>query len=175
MKWLPWVRDEREKGIRLLRKSIDHGSFSRWVGMNSLAWIEYDRESFSKALVLFRRGLRRFPGSRFFLWGTADTCFRLGLYDQAAEGYEDILEIILDMVYNNGFNEAVCRFKLCKTYMADERYVDAIEQCDAILRLDTKPDVAKRLKARVQATEKIREECLEMIRAEAVGNDEDGG
>lgn len=172
MKWLPWVRDEREEGIRLVRRAIDRGSYSRWIGLNSLAWIEYDRAAYADALILFREGLDRFPGSRFFLWGTADTYFRLGQYEHAAEGYAHILDVILGMVYNNGFNEAVCRFKLAKTHMADRRYADAVAQCDVILGLEAEPDVVRRLKGRIQATEKMRQRCLERMEADGKRGDE---
>lgn len=163
LQWLPWIRDERDKGIRLINLSIERGTFSYWVGINSLAWIEYDRMQYGTALRLFQEGLERYPGSRFFLWGVADTQFRLGNYDEAVRTYEEILTSIQNGLLNNGYNEAVCRFKLIRSHFAHDEYEQALRQCDTILERKVDEEIAERLKKRYELTRNYRQECLKML------------
>ena len=164
-RWLPWIRDEREEGIRRIRLAVARGTFSRWVGLSSLAWIEYDRKEYIQALRHFMEGLRKYPGSRFFLWGLADTAYRLGFYEQAADAYENLLTAILNMAFNNGYNEVVCRFKLVKTYFADKQYEKALAHCHAILNREVEPKIARRIESRVKATRKYKKRCDKHLEA----------
>jgi tetratricopeptide (TPR) repeat protein len=144
LRWLPWIRDERELGVRLVRRVIDKGTLSRWVGMSSLGWIEYDRKNYQEGLRLFRQGLAMFPDSRFFLWGEADCLFANGDYGQAAGRYENLLASILGDEGQSGYNEAECRFKLMKAYDALGRQAAAETQARAVLTMKTDASVFKR-------------------------------
>lgn len=150
LKWLPWVKDERRTGIRMVRQSIRKGAFSYWVGMNSLAWIEFDRKRFQVALYLFRQGLERYPGSRFFLWGVAHTCFRLEIYQDAVVCYQQLLDLILSENTNNGYNEAECHLKLGLCFYELEDYRKAVQHFDAVLDRKVDPKIARRLDAHYQ-------------------------
>ncbi len=161
--WLPWISDEREEGVRMVRLCLDRSRFSYWMTLNSLAWIEYDREQYAEAAVLFRRGLEEYPQSRFFLWGLADTNFKLKRFQEAAAQYEDLLEEIRSAVLNNGYNETVCRFKLVKTYMAVKQYAEALAHCQAILSLDMDPRIARRVEDRIEETRRFEKKCRQTI------------
>ena len=164
LKWLPWVSDERREGLRMIRQSIKQGTFSRWVGLNSLAWIEFDRKRFVIALKLFREGLRRYPGSRFFLWGMAHASFRMKNYIEAILYYQEILDSILSNDLNNGYNEAECHLKigLCRFYL--EEFDQAIENFDAVLNRSMDEKIAERLKKDYHEAEVYREKSQKAIR-----------
>ncbi len=163
LRWLPWIRDEREEGVRLVRLSVDRGTFSYWVGVNSLGWIEYDRKRYRMALTLFLKGLERYPGSRFFIWGMADSYFKLGNYMRAVEIYQELLTSILSADLNNGYNEAECRLKLVMSYFELGQYEEAFHQCNAILERRVEKKIAKRLKNHYEQAEEYRKRCLEAL------------
>lgn len=162
-KWLPWVKDEREEGILLVMLAVNRGTFSRWVGINGLAWIEYDKKEYDKALQHFLMGLEKYPNSRFFLWGTADTYFRMEIFDEAAVLYENLLVDIQSVTVNNGYNEIVCRYKLVKTYFAQQKYQEALRHCEAILKRSVDPWVEKRVKSRIKDAGKYRDRCVDRM------------
>lgn len=145
LRWLPWIRDERDLGIRLVRRVIRKGTLSRWVGMSSLGWIEYDRKNYEESLGLFRQGLAEFPESRFFLWGEADCLFADGDYREAAGRYENLLASILGDKHQSGYNEAECRYKLMTAYDKTGRTDAAETQARAVLSLRAEPETMKRM------------------------------
>lgn len=163
--WLPGIRDERDEGVRMVKLSVENGTFSYWVGINSLAWIEYDRKHYRTALSLFQKGTEKYPGSRFFLWGIADTYFRLGSYNRAAKVYNDLLVSIQNGSVNNGYNEVVCRFKLVRTQLALEQYEEALHHCNAILERKVSPMIERRIERRLEYTKEYRKKCIKALRA----------
>lgn len=168
LRWLPWIRDARDEGVLLVILSVNRGTFSYWMGINSLAWIEYDRKRYAKALQHFLNGLEHYPGSRFFLWGTADTYYKMGIFDKAAEIYEGLLHSIQNGLLNNGFNEVMCRFKLVKTYFDHGQYEEALNHCMAIIDIEVEPKIAKRIKGRLKETKGFRKKCIEALRKRGV-------
>jgi len=157
VRWLPWIRDERERGIAMVRKAAEHGVFSRWAGVSSLGWIEFDRKNFSRGLEHFQAGLVEFPGSRFFLWGEADCVFAMNDFVQAVDLYKKLLVSIRSSEGQNGYNEAECRFKIMRACEALGRWPEAAAQAKAVLALKPPPKVARR----IERHRKAAAECLE--------------
>lgn len=164
LEWMPWFEDERERGIRRVRRSIERSHYSRWIGVNALGWIEYDRRNYKEAFRLFQMGLDQYPGSRYFLWGAADTQFRLKNYNEAAELYESILQSVNESPMTNGYNEVVCRFKMIRTYMRARRLQEALVHCEIILEKQLDKKTEKRVKKRQDQTKKYKREILKAMR-----------
>jgi tetratricopeptide (TPR) repeat protein len=159
--WLPWVRDEREKGIQMVETAIRKGAFSYYAGLNSLGWIEYDRDRCDSGLALFRRGLEKYPESRLFIWGEADCLFRLGRMDAAAVVYEKLLvSIRLDSIWNP-VNEIECRVKLAVAYEKLGNAGRALEHSNAVLLLKIDSKTAKRTEKQRQTALAIKIKCAE--------------
>lgn len=164
LKWLPWIRDEREEGIRMVKYSVEKGTFSYWVGINSLAWIEYDRKNYWRALALFQKGLGRYPDSPFFIWGVADSYYRLGYFVKAIKVYKKLLKVILSAPLNNGYNEVECRLKLGMSYYALGQYKNALSQYNAILKRETEKKIARRLKKHYRLAKEYRKQSLKALK-----------
>jgi len=159
LKWLPWIRDKREQGVRLLELAVKKGTFSKWIGINSLAWVEYDRGHLFKALMLFEKGINRYPGSRFFQWGIADCLFRLNDYKGALYQYKKLLDDIKNNTPNYGYNEAEIRRKLMLCYFGMKLYDECIEQADLILGLNVDKEIAKRIKKHKNMAKEYKKRC----------------
>jgi len=160
LKWLPFISDEREAGIRLIRLTLERGRRSRWIGVNSLGWIEFDRKKFKAGLELFESGLREFPASRFFLWGAADCAFGMEDYPLATDLYSQLLSSIQSSGGRNGYNEAECRFKMMKAFAALGEDEKAALQAGAILELKI-PSMA--VESKIRKHRKAARECLERL------------
>ncbi len=156
LQWLPWIHDEREEGIRMIQISVNQGAFSHWVGLNSLGWIEFDRNNFPAALAIFQRGLEKYPESRFFLWGLADTYFEMEDYSNAIPLYSQLLTSIQAAKLNNGYNETECQIKLAESYYMIEQYETALHLCIQILEKKLDKKIARRLKKQVKMAEEYR-------------------
>jgi tetratricopeptide (TPR) repeat protein len=158
LKWLPFIRDEREEGIRLIRLTVERGGRSRWIGVNSLGWIEYDRKNYKAGLALFESGLAEFPGSRFFLWGAADCAFGMKDHELAVKLYSQLLSSIRGSGGRNGFNESECLLKLMKSFTALGENGKAALQAQAILDLKAS---SMAVESKLKKHRKAARECLE--------------
>jgi tetratricopeptide (TPR) repeat protein len=163
LRWLPFISDDRKEGLAEVKKAVDLGRFSYWVGLNNLAWIEFDRKQFVTALDMFDRGLTRYPGSRFFLWGKAGCLLQLNCLDQAVREYETLLSSIQRAEVPSPYNETVCRFKIVQCQFLQKRYEDALVHAEAILALTAVPDAEKRIRDYTDKTEEYRNRCLEAL------------
>jgi len=160
LKWLPWIQDKRDEGIDGLKLAIQKGRFARWVGLNSLGWIEWDRTEWDSAIDLFSQGLKKYPGSRFFLWGLADTYFSSQAWDKAIPCYLQILISVRDEKINNRFNEVTCLLKLAECFFKTGQYHQSFKNADNILKLNLDKKIKKRLKKKLKQAETIRHESL---------------
>lgn len=88
LSWVPFFSDDREKYVEdLQERALNSGLF--WpLFSTSLVWIYYDREEFSKALLLTDQVLLRYPEHPVFLQIRADMLYRLKNYGEAAAIYE---------------------------------------------------------------------------------------
>ncbi len=168
LKWLPWISDKRKEGIEKIRLSISKGTFSYWVGLNSLGWIEYNQDNFSEAIKLFQKGLEKYPDSRFFLWGVGDCYFKMGEYKNTVEVYEKLLQSIIHNTSNNGFNEVELRAHLMVSYFYLEQYKECYHHCNAILTRKTNEKIAQRLEKHYKAAEDFRLNCLQFLQSKNV-------
>ncbi|HDQ44617.1 MAG TPA: tetratricopeptide repeat protein [bacterium] len=166
LRWLPFIRDERKLGIALIRQSIEKGAFSKWVGLSSLGWIEYDRKDYTAALEAFLEGLSRFPESRFYLWGAGACYQQIGRWEEAIRIHEILLESIRNGALNNGYNEAECRKKLMAAYAATGNCGAALEQAEAILALEVEETVRKRIQEHRKEAEKVQKQCIGQVHTE---------
>lgn len=164
LRWLPWIRDERDLGVSLVKKAVAKSTFSHWVGVNNLGWIEYDRGSYQSALQLFQYGLNHYPASRFFLWGFASATFSLEQYCDAIDVYNKLLESVRKEEINNGYNEAECHLKLLLAYYQLEDYHQCLFHCHSILNLDTEIKVMERLSEHIDQAEDYKKKCLNKLK-----------
>jgi tetratricopeptide (TPR) repeat protein len=164
LKWLPWISDERELGILLVQKAITRGTYSRWVGVSSMGWIEFDRKNYKEGIKLFDSGLREFPGSRFFLWGAADCAFGMKDFELAIQLYSQLLSSICRSAGQSGYNEAECRYKMLKAHEALEQFDKAVLEANAILALKPPEAVEIRIKKHRKAAKECIKRCMERIK-----------
>jgi len=163
LKWLPWIKDERGTGLRMVRKAVQESRFSRWVAVNSLAWMEWDRGEYGLAEKLFSVGLKKYPGSRFFLWGMADSYFGEERYREAIPYYRRILASVRNEPFNNGFNEALCLVKLSLCSYRLKDYKTAFQRADEALGLSLAEKEKERLKDQLNTARSLRRDSLEKL------------
>jgi tetratricopeptide (TPR) repeat protein len=159
LQWLPWIRDERPEGIEMVQRAVDHGTFTYWFGMNILGWMAYDRKEYEAALDIFQKGMVKYPESRFFLWGLADTYFAKGDYQQAVDHFEKLIVSIQRGKINNGYNETICRLKIGTSLYRMKQLEAALHEF--IVLLDRKLDkrTARRLKKELRSAEDLKKQC----------------
>jgi len=159
--WLPFIKDERDSGIALIRKAMLQSRYSRTSAMNGLCWILHDEGQLEEGMTLLRAGLSSFPDSRVFLWCGARLSEKLKLWRDAAGYYERILKTFAAENVQSPFNELTCRRRLVQIYLKLENQDAATRQCEIVRSMHfeshgNKP-LEKELKQMQQTCKSLRE------------------
>ncbi len=65
--WLPFISDEREKGLKMVRIAVENGRFGKLVARDQLAWILLHRKEYDGAQQLALENHQLYPESRFYV------------------------------------------------------------------------------------------------------------
>ena len=118
VKWLPFVPDEEDDGIKYLSMAIDHSTYTKYMAVNSLIWIYIDRKNFSNAEKLALIALKRFPDSRQFKLEYA-RALEESNPNKAIQVYSDVLNDYLKIKGLNHCNE-ILNIKNLSDYEKDK-------------------------------------------------------
>jgi len=163
LRFLPWIKDEREKGIAQIKKAIAASHFSYWISVNTLGWIAYNQKDYAQAIECFQRGLAHYPESRFFLWGLADTYFKMKDYKGAIGAYSRLLASVEAAPVNNGYNAALCQVRLAHCFQVSGQQERAFQLAESMLSQPYDKSVKKRLKDGFKTAKKIRHDALKAL------------
>ncbi len=159
LSWLPFVPEEREEGIRLIRLAIDRGRYSRLTGLSDLAWVLIDAGHLDAALECAHQGLALCEESRFFLWPVAEIYFRQGDYRNCVVWYERLLASLLSAPENNHYNEVICRLKLAHAYAKLGDQAMARLHAETILALPLEDQIRARSRKKLAQAKAILQRC----------------
>jgi tetratricopeptide (TPR) repeat protein len=118
IRWLPFVKDNRKLGIRMLKAGAERSEYNRFTAISALVSIYLDAGNYQQAEEWSRRGLDSYPENRIFLWGLATALDRQKRYSDAVLAYVNLLENILDAHAPHPYNEIVCRLNLVRSMLA---------------------------------------------------------
>jgi tetratricopeptide (TPR) repeat protein len=158
LKWLPFIKDESELGIRNLQIAVDHASYHRYSAINSLLWIYIDQKKYQEAIDLAERTLKQYPGSRFFMWPLARAYENVDI-KKAINIYNELLDFYSKMPGTNFFNEIELKHVLAQLYVKQGDKRKALELCNQILSMKNIPDYTKnRLGDRLDRVEDLKQQ-----------------
>ncbi len=157
--WLPFLKDEREQGLRMVRTAIEKGSLVKYVGKDQLAWIEIDRGNWEEALALALENHRRYPESRFFMWTLTEIYYKSQKWKEAMQWYQRLLKIVRALPENNHYNEATCLLRIAEIYAHFGDYRTARLYCQELLQLHFDKDVRKRVKKKIEQAKQLKKRC----------------
>lgn len=160
--WLPMIKDEREAGIEMVKQAALKGELTTYAAINELTWILIDDGEVSEALTWAKRGLEKFPTSRFFLWGVAKSYMNLKDFENAITYFQAILQSILDdELMNNHYNRAICYYNLAKAHHELGQHEKSIVYLDLIDSLEVTEVIAQRLTNIYRNSKSLRKSMVE--------------
>ncbi len=135
--WLPFIPDDREEGIALIRKCIAHHTRSQYLAMHQLTYILVDYGATEEAVTLGRKLVQRYPESQFMWWAAARAYEKNGDYIPAVSAYKRLLELLENDPKANPDHIVKCGLKLAEVYHLSGDYADCYAVCeDLISRLE---------------------------------------
>lgn len=156
--WLPFVEDEREEGIKLIKKGLMSKSPFRFLGAYSLAWIYIDNNQFNEAIKICNQYLEQNPNSRFFNWALARAYEGIDI-EKSITQYGRTLQLVKSEKMN-GYNEVVLLHIIAQQYFKLGNYKMAsyyLEKIDEVFidiyarkRLDDRFDRINNMKFQIK-------------------------
>jgi tetratricopeptide (TPR) repeat protein len=154
--WLPFVKDEREEGIKDLITSLDHFTYNKHLAANSLVWIYIDKKEFDKAIQAADKMLKLHPANRQFKWGLARAYEGINR-EKSISIYYDILGSYRKLDLPNQSREITLLHIIAQQYEKIGNKAKALEICRNILNSnlssETKEKLGKRF-SRIQEMER---------------------
>jgi tetratricopeptide (TPR) repeat protein len=138
IRWLPFVKDDRELGIRMLMSGAEHSEYNRFAAMSALVSIYLDAENYKQAEEWSKLGLNSYPENRVFLWGLATALDRQKRTAEAVTAYSNLLENIVNTHAPHPYNEIVCRLNLAKSKAALNDTTMVLDHLNKILSYETR-------------------------------------
>ncbi len=156
--WLPFIKDEREEGIKQLRIAADSSSYNKYLAMNSLIWVYIDKGEYNNAVTVALSALKKFPGSRLFMWGLA-RAYENTDEEKSVKVYSQILDSYRAENCLNDYNEILIKHIIAQQYSKIGNTQKALVLCDEILAVKNIPDfILKKLGNRIERVRELREQ-----------------
>ncbi|MCG8605701.1 hypothetical protein MJD09_11980, partial [bacterium] len=144
LNWLPFVNDDRQEAIQMLRKAISNGRYSKYSAINSFCWIAIEEENYEEGWAVIKMALDEFPESRVFLWCAAKLAVKLQRWKDAESYYLKILAALTEKGKLSAYNELICRKNLFYVYQKLQKEQLAEEQCWRASEIETEHRTGKR-------------------------------
>jgi hypothetical protein len=132
--WLPFISNDKDIGIELLRKASKYSDYNSHLAIHSLIWIYIDQKNYQGAVELAEQALAVHPNSRIFKWGLARAYEDINP-EKAVNLYYDILNSYPKNLTNNKVNIITLKHLIAQQLVKLKRFEEAIQLCDEILAI----------------------------------------
>lgn len=145
-KYIPFLPDNREKGIEELMLAADSSLFSRLPAKTGLAWALINEKRIVKAIQIGKELHRETGGGRNALWILGGAYWRAGNLILSAEYYGQLIDSYERAGDQNYYNLIFCRYRRGVCLAEMRRDEEARREFDTLLSYKISRDIKKRLK-----------------------------
>jgi len=133
--WLPFLPDEREDGIQMIKKAADSDGLSRDLARHQLVYILLDYGRNEEAISYAQQLVADYPQSQFMYWALAHSCYKSEKYGDAEKAYL-YLEYLIEQDPHRNLNHLLnCKLKLALIYSSVQDDNNCIQQCTSLIEL----------------------------------------
>jgi len=139
LRWLPFFRDERKRGIEEVKLSAEKSLYSKESALYGLIYIYLEEKEYDQAIRLSREMNQQFPESKLFLWPLAEALYLKKEWMNSIACYQQILKLIQNPDPSGYFNTIECRHRMAESYLHLKMYDKCKEECEKILKYPLSP------------------------------------
>ena len=110
--WLPFIPDNRERGIELIKKSLSNTGPAKFMAMHQLVYILIDYGRFEDAKIYAEEIIEKYPQSQFMWWAYSHVFYKQRAYDKAITSYKYLIDLIENSEESNPAHIIKCNLKL---------------------------------------------------------------
>ncbi len=160
--WLPFIPDDRDEGIALIRKCIAQRTRSQYLALHQLTYILIDYGDTDAAVEVGKQLVRRYPKSQFMWWAAARAYEKNKDYLQAVNAYNQLMELLEQDPKANPNHIVKCGLKLAEAYQQAGEYMRCYALCEKLINRIESLNVAEK-KDRLMNFADIMETCREYL------------
>lgn len=151
--WLPIIPDERDDGIKMIKRSIEKESPSKYMAMHQLVYILLDYDQFDEAVIYAEKIVEKYPQSQFMWWANAHTYYKMRDYNKAIYSYNKLLDLFKHDANYNPAHYIKCNLKLAQLYYELKDYINCIKYCNNIFNSGISPELKEKLDNEIEEAE----------------------
>ncbi len=159
LNWLPFITDEKQKGISLLKIAIQNSSYNKYLAVNSLQWILIDEERYNEAAELSLHIISEYPDSRIFKWALARAYEDIDKRKSIAVYFEILNSYKKDNSLNN-INHIILLHLIAQQYQQIGEISEALKLCKIILNIKLNDFEKDKLDNRIERVLDLEKELL---------------
>jgi len=160
---LPFVGDNRERGIAEIRLAMEQGKFTSLLAKNGLVWILFEEKRYDEAEKYASELRAAYPESRTFRWAPVEIAYRKKEWEKVLTLSQDLLQSVWDGKPRNCYNEASIRWKIADAEYSLGRYAESQKECEAILGLAYDPKTKARLRGVLSEVQDLQKKNRRML------------
>jgi Tfp pilus assembly protein PilF len=145
-KYLPFLPDNKEKGLQELRLAADSSRFSAKPAEVTLAWALIHEKRLSEAAAIGRKLHARTSGGRASLWILGSVYWNMGNLSTTQEYYSKLRESLMRAGDQNYYNIIFCRYRKGVCLFGMGKNDDARYEFETLLSYDVSKEIAERHK-----------------------------
>lgn len=155
--WLPFVKNEKEQGIREVRQAIKHGFLTGPLANTVLLEILLDHDP-EQACALADSLVSTYPRCRLFRWQLGEAYKKLEQFSSAEQVFIHIADSFIDDPYDDGSGPLRCWWKLAVLAADIGRTEDCLTYSRRVIEAGEPPSVAARQQERIRGARNYIEE-----------------
>jgi tetratricopeptide (TPR) repeat protein len=168
--WLPFIPDEREEGIAMIKLAIARDSLSKYMAMHQLVYILLDYGHYDEAIQFAEKIVRKYPKSQFMWWANAHAYYKKGDYLRAKSSYQTLYNLIIKDDQRNVSHLLKCKFKLAEIHKELLEFEECKKQCTSIIELSEKVELNNNSEEIVNWTIGLLEDCESQLQISKDGS-----
>jgi tetratricopeptide (TPR) repeat protein len=153
IRWLPFVGDDREKGIKFLYRAVEKGTLTKTTARASLITVLLDFGLNIDAYDLAHELHSDYPESKAFLWGIGKASFATYRWEECIASFDSLEARYVAEGGGNYYNLIECAYHKFEAAMEAGEYERARAECRRAFSYPAPEKTRKRLKNHLEELE----------------------
>lgn len=141
--WIPFVPDQRDEGIRLIKKTIENNAYSKYMAIHQLIYILLDYGRFNEARMWAEKVVKIYPESTFMRWAHSHVYMKMKDLPAAIASYKILLDLLENDPQSNPNHRVTGLARLADMYARSDSCQQALSIAEDIRQdnyFSTSPD-----------------------------------
>ncbi len=164
--WLPFVADNRQMGIDMIKLAIEKGKYSVEDAKMALVRIWVENKEYDKAFAQIKELEKTYPNKPFILWFLGQAQMENEKHDEAISTYQTLLQRLTSSPYYHPAGEVECRYYLAKAYYEKTDPTNCNAQIDSVVAFEENPNKNKHIKDFIGKAKNLRKKMNKEADAE---------